>query len=83
MDTKLDAGFFEPFRNNITSIDPDGNFEAIINSGVSFDKDVIVQYFDDAVVEYHKNSGDINYTCTFKGRAKTQEMTDILRCMVL
>lgn len=78
MSKSLDAGFFEPFRGNITEWDSNGFIKAVIKSNIQFDKNVINQYFDNAELQYTREFADQSFTINFSGIGKTEEIRNIL-----
>lgn len=76
MSTELDMGFFEPFRNNIIKIE-NGFFTIKVHNQIIFDRDLVLKYFDEAIVNYH-NDGVNCPICTFKCKPKTTKIEQIL-----
>lgn len=75
MNTEIDSGFFEPFRNNIIQIE-DGVFTIKVTNAINFDRDIVLKYFDEAIVNY-ENDG-FNKSVTFKCKPKTPEIEQLL-----
>lgn len=80
MSNEIDTGFFEPFRGNIIEI-KDGFFTIKIINPIAFDRNIVMKYFDEAVVEYNRINDYDRFApveCTVTVKPKTPEIEQIL-----
>lgn len=76
MSAELDSGFFEPFRNNVKSINHEGLCEIRLPENLLLDPVIIKEYFDGVVIKWEANGQRY-----FEGYAKSNEIKQIIAGM--